>query len=131
MIEKVLVGTTADDDHSTTLAVAAELALTHDAELVVLQLAPDIDPRHVFDPAGTPERIDLSRLCDDYPGLRLRTKSATGNPLRTVCDTAENEKPDWIVVGQGRSRRRGALLSRRAGKALVERVTGPVLLVAS
>ena len=131
MIEKILVGTTADDQDSAALGVAAKLALTHDAELVVLQLAPEIDAREVFDPEGIPERAGLSRLRQDYPGLRVRTRVATGNALRTVCDTAELENPDWIVVGQGRGGRRGALLSRRAGRALVQRAAGTVLLVAS
>lgn len=131
MIEKILVGTTADDDHSTTLTVAAELAVTHGAELVVLRLAPEVDPRQVFDPAGIPERIGLGRLRHDFPGLRVRSMAASGNPLRTVCDMAEHEKADWIVVGQGRGGRRGAVLSRRAGRALVQRARGTVLLVAS
>lgn len=128
---KILVGTTADDQTSPTLDVAATLAVSHDAELVVLQLAPEVDARAIFDPEGPPAQAPLHRLRADYPGLRLRTTAATGNPLRTVCDVADAEKPDLIVVGQGRARRAGALLSRRAGRVLVERAAGAVLLVAS
>lgn len=128
---KILVGTTADDQTSPTLQVAATLAVSHDAELVVLQLAPEVDARAIFDPEGTPAVAGLGRLCADHPGLRLRTTAATGNPLRTVCDLADAEKPDLIVVGHGRARRGRALLSRRAGRALVGRAAGTVLLVAS
>ena len=131
MIEKILVGTTVYDQSSPTLDVAAKLAVTHDAELVVLRLAPEIDPREIFDPEGIPAPAGLGALIENYPGLRVRLTAASGNALRTVCDTAEAEQADWIVVGQGRARRRGALLSRRAGRALVQRAAGTVLLVAS
>ena len=132
MIEKILVGTSTADDSDATLDLAAELATSNDAELVVLELKPLIDARQVFDPDGVPERRSaVRRLQTDYPALRIRTQEAPGNPLRTVVDVAEDERPDLIVVGQSRSRRSGALLSRRAGRALVERASGAVLLVAS
>ena len=132
MIEKILVGTTTADQSAASLNLAAELAVANDAELVVLELKPLIDARQVFDPEGVPTPDSLvRRLRSDYPGLRLRTKQATGDPVRTVCDVAEDEQPDLIVVGQARTRGSGALLSRRAGKALVERASGAVLLVAS
>jgi len=132
MIEKILVGTAADDEFGATLELAADLATTHDAELVVLRLEPLIDARRVFDPAGVRGRVGaLDRLRDDYPALRIRSSEARGDALRTVCDAAENERPDLIVVGHGRGARGGALLSRRASNALVARAPCAVLLVAS
>jgi len=129
MIEKILVGTMAGDRSAATLELAAELASTHDAELVVLRLQPLIDARRVFDPRSVPVAASPAlRLGETYPGLRVRTSEVRGEPLRTVCDMAENERPDLIVVGHGRA---GALLSRRASNALVERAPCAVLLVAS
>jgi len=129
MIEKILVGTMAGDPSAATLELAAELAVTHDAELVVLRLQPLIDARQVFDPGGVPAPTrPARRLGEQYPGLRVRTSEVRGQPLRTVCDMAKNERPDLIVVGHGRA---GALLSRRASKALVERADCAVVLVAS
>lgn len=132
MIEKILVGTTAEDAAGASLAMAAELALTHGAELVVLQLEPLIDARRVFDPAGIPARGSrVGRLGHDYPGLRVRASEARGSSLRTVCDVAAEERPDLIVIGHGGARRGQAPLSRRASNALVERAGCAVLLVAS
>jgi len=132
MIEKILVGTAADDEFGATLELAADLATTNDAELVVLRLEPLIDARRVFDPAGVPGRVGaLERLRGDYPDLRIRSSEARGDALRTVCDAADHERPDLIVVGHGRRARGGALLSRRASNALVARAPCAVLLVAS
>jgi len=132
MIERILVGTTTAVSSDTTLQLAAELATRHGAELHVLRLAPLLDARQVFDPDGVPRQPgsdgDLRR---SYPGLRLRSSAARGNPVRTVCAVAEEEQPDLIVVGHGRTRRGHALLSRRASNALVERAPCAVLLVAS
>jgi len=131
MIAKILVGTAADDESGATLNMAAELAATHHAELVVLRLEPLIDARRVFDPTGIPAPTTAGqRVRDAYPDLRIRTSDARGDALRTVCEMAETERPDLIVVGHG-ARRGNALLSRRASSALVERAPCAVLLVAS
>ena len=132
MIGKILVGTAADDESAATMRLAADLAATHDAELVVLRLAPLVDARQVFDPDGVakPSKAGPS-LGEQYPHLRVRTSEARGDALRTVCQVAEDERPDLIVVGRGSGRRGGSLLSRRASNALAERVPCAVLLVAS
>ena len=131
MIGKILVGTTAGGGFDESLKLAAELASSNDAELVVLELAPPIDARDVFDPDGVSRQPShVRRLESDYPGLRLRTSEARGLPVNTLCDVAEKERPDLLVVAQGR-RRRGALISRRASSALVERAPCSVLLVAA
>jgi nucleotide-binding universal stress UspA family protein len=133
MIERILVGTAAEDESDATLRLAAELAARHDAELHLLRLEPLLDARQVFDPDGVPPRSSPDHgLRRSYPGLRLRTTEVRGNPVRTVCAVARDEQPDLIVVGHGRGRRGGrALLSRRASNALVERAPCAVLLVAS
>ena len=132
MIAKILVGTAADDESAATMQLAADLAATHDAELVVLRLAPLVDARQVFDPDFVPESTTGdSSVGEQYPHLRVRTSQARGDALRTVCAVAEHERPDLIVVGQGNGRRGRRLLSRRASNALVERAPCAVLLVAS
>jgi len=132
MIDKILLGVAADGESDASLKLAAELATSNDAELVVLQLEPLVDARQMFDPEGVPGRASSTRrLGRDYPGLRLRTVEARGYALRSVCDVAEDERPDLIVVSHGRAGRGNSLLSRRASKALVERAPCAVLLVAS
>jgi nucleotide-binding universal stress UspA family protein len=131
MIDKILVGTAAGESGGS-LKMAAELATSNDAELVVLELEPIIDARQVFDPAGAPRRPDRAhQLALEYPGLRIRTSEVRSLPLHALCDVAEDEQADLIVVAQGGGRRSGALLSRRASTALVERAPCAVLVVAA
>ncbi len=130
MIAKILVGTAAGESGAT-MQLAAELAATHDAELLVLRFEPLVDARRLFDPDSVPASSGAGPgVGDNYPHLRVRTSDARGDALRTVCEVAERERPDLIVVGHGGGRR-GALLSRRGSNALVERAPCAVLLVAS
>lgn len=129
MIARILVATPTSENGAGALMAAAELAHTHEAELVVLQVAPVLDARSVFDPEGIPDPgRHLVPLRQSFPRLRVRNERAAGNPLRAVCQAAEQQGSDLIVVPQGR---RSGLLSRRASKALLERSPCPVLLVAS
>ncbi len=131
MIGKILLGTAAGDDSGASLTMAAELATSNDAELIILQLEPVVDARRLFDPGGMEEGPDaLDRLRRDYPGLRLRTSTVRGAALAAVCDAADVERPDLILIGQGRQSG-GNALSPRACKALVHRSTCTVLLVAA
>jgi len=132
MIEKILVGTAATEEADATLRLAAELATRHGAELHVLRIQPLVDARQAFDPDGVPRRPSPDQgLRRSFPGLRLRTSEAQGNPVRAMCEVAGDEHPDLIVVGHGRRRRGSALMSRRASNALVEQAPCAVLLVAS
>ncbi len=132
MIAKILIATTSDGEPDATLSVAAELAAANDAELVVLTVEPLIDARRVFDPramAGHHDMVlDMRR---DHPGLRLRTSAASGDPVRAVCEAAEHERPDLIVVGRGSWRRGGTAMSKRASRVLVDQALCTVLVVAS
>lgn len=132
MFEKILVGTPASGAAGPALQAAAELASSHDAELVVLQLEDAIDARRVFDPDGVPESPSpLAPLRRSFPGLRVRSQRARGDAVRTVCTLAQTERPDLIVVAHGRRVDGVTLLTRRASGALVDRAPCPVLLVAS
>ena len=133
MIGKILVGTAANEDADASLGVAAELAISNNAELVILQVAPLVDARLLFDPESVPadDHDAVDRLRQAHPGLRLRSSTTQGYPLAAVYGAAAEEKPDLIVIGQHVSGRGSGLLSRRASRALVRRSQCTVLLVAS
>jgi len=132
MFERILVGTPPSDEGAGALVAAAEMASSYGAELVVLQLEPVIDARRVFDPEGVPEELDhLQPLRTAYPGLRLRSQRVRGQNARTVCQVAEEERSDLIVLPQARRGTASIMLSRRASSALAQRAPCPVLLVAS
>ena len=131
MIGKILLGTAAGEDTDASMTMAAELATSNGAELVILRLEPLVDARRVFDPEGIDNDSDaIERLRRDYPSLQVRTSSARGNALNAVCDAADDERPDLILVGQGANARRSPL-SSRACRALVQRSTCAVLVVAA
>lgn len=100
MIRSILVGT--DTSAAATMAVdeAGLLARTHDAELVVLYVRPPVDARQVFDPAAVPD-VDghFEGLSARLEGLRFRTRRESGDAAATICDVAEEEGVDVIVVG--------------------------------
>ncbi len=132
MIKRILVGALASDEPDPIVQLAARLAASTDAELVVLELEPLVDARRVFTPDSVNDRpSSVRRLRRDHPELRVRVNEARGHPLRAMSDLARDEQPDLIIVGQGRTGRRGALLSRRASTSLVERAPCAVLLVAA
>jgi nucleotide-binding universal stress UspA family protein len=100
MILKILVGT--DTSASADLAVerAAELAGAHDAELLVLYVRPPLDAREVFDPTKLPDPDSyLERMSGRFPEVKIQTREVTGDPAETICDLAEDEGADVIVVG--------------------------------
>lgn len=131
-MKKVMVGTTAEGGADAALVAAARLAAAADAELVVLEVEPALDARRVFDPAGVPAgTARRSRVLLDFPGVRVSRRRVRGNAVRTMCEAAEAERPDLIVVPHGRAATGETLLSRRASRNLVARASCPVLLVAS
>lgn len=96
----ILVGT--DASPAATLAVeqAAVLARAHEAELVILSVRPVVDPREVFDPGARPEiPAHLEDLAGQLDGVKVRTRYEWGDPAETLCDIAEEERADVIVVG--------------------------------
>lgn len=128
-MNKILVSTSATGQPDAALLAAAALATAENAELVVLELEPLIEARRVFDPAGVPEAgSQLAPLRRDFPGMRVRSRRARGNPVRTVCKVAAAERPDLIIVPHGLARY--PLLSRWAARSLSARVPCPVLQVA-
>ena len=131
MFSKILVGTTPMTAADPVVEAAAELASTHEAELVVLELEPLLDAREVFHPDGVPEGLSReARLRRQYPDIRVRSRQARGEAVTAVCAVAEQEAPDLMVMPRG-GRSGDAFLTRRASNALVSKAACPVLLVAS
>lgn len=100
MIQKILAGT--DTSASADLAVeaAADLARAHDAELIVLYVKPPVDAREVFDPGKLPDPNGyLDRMPERFPGVKIRSRTESGDPAETICEIAEEEQVDAIVVG--------------------------------
>ena len=91
-----------DGSAAATVAVgkAAALAEAQDAELVLLYVRPPLDSREVFRPATIP---DLGAYLEDVRArlshLKVRTREEAGDPAETICDVAEQEGADVIVVG--------------------------------
>lgn len=91
-----------DGSAAATVAVgkAAALAEAQDAELVLLYVRPPLDSREVFRPATIP---DLGAYLEDVrarlSNVKVRTREEAGDPAETICDVAEQEGADVIVVG--------------------------------
>lgn len=108
-MEKILVGTDTSSRAQRAVDEAAALARARDAELLVLYVKPPLDAREVFDPDRLPDPDTyLARLWERFPGVKLRTRTESGDPAETIVEVADEEDADVIVVGNrgvhGRSR---------------------------
>lgn len=107
MMRTVLVGT--DTSPAATLAVeqAGALARAHHAELVVLYVRPPVDARDIFDPSALPD-VDayLDEVAGRLDGVKVRSRQEAGDPAETICDVADEEGADVIVVGNRGTRGR-------------------------
>jgi nucleotide-binding universal stress UspA family protein len=108
-MQKILVGTDTSGRADRAVAAAAELAASHDAELIVLYVKPPLDAREVFDPEKMPDANGyLEGMPERFPDVKLRTRSEAGDPAETIVEMARQESADVIVVGNrgvhGRSR---------------------------
>jgi nucleotide-binding universal stress UspA family protein len=96
----ILVGT--DTSAAADLAVedAARLARDRGAELLVLYVQPGSDLRAVVDPdrAADPDAY-LARIPTRFPDVATRTRVERGEPADRICDVAEEELAETIVLG--------------------------------
>jgi nucleotide-binding universal stress UspA family protein len=96
----ILVGT--DTSAAADLAVegAAGLARDRGAELLILHVTPNGELRAVVDPAMAADPAAyLSRMASRFPGVDVRTRLERGDPASIICDVAEQERVDTIVIG--------------------------------
>ena len=99
-MQKIVVGTDTSASAELAVAAAADLAKAQDAELIVVYVKPPLDAREVFDPGKVPDPNGyLERLGTRYADLKVRTREEAGDPAETICDVAEDEAADVIVVG--------------------------------
>jgi nucleotide-binding universal stress UspA family protein len=100
MSGKLLVGTDTSAAADLAVEVAAGLARARGDELLVLYVRPPLDAREVFDPGKLPdpERY-LARMASRFPDVKLQTRVGSGDAAETICDVAEDEDVDTIVVG--------------------------------
>jgi nucleotide-binding universal stress UspA family protein len=108
-IRKVLVGT--DTSAAADLAVdaAAELARTNDAELIVVYARSGANGREAFDPGKAPDPARyLGGVSARFPAISIEAREEEGDPVEVLCQVAERERADVIVVGN-----RGAHDKRR------------------
>ncbi len=89
MYKKIMIATDGSGTASKAVGIGAALAKSVGAELLLL---------HVGDP-GDGKRVleDHSQRVGD--GLTVHTKSVSGDPADMICETAEREGADLIVVG--------------------------------
>jgi nucleotide-binding universal stress UspA family protein len=96
----IVVGT--DTSAAADLAVedAARMARDRGAELVVLYVRSEADLRAVVDPdrAADPS-VYLSRLLARFPDVEARTRVENGAIADRICDVAEQERAEAIVIG--------------------------------
>ena len=96
----ILVGT--DTSAAADLAVenAARLARDRGAELLVLYVRPDSDLRSVVDPDRSADPgAYLAKIASRFPGVQTRTRTEAGEAATRICDVAEEERADTIVIG--------------------------------
>jgi len=99
MIRKILVGTDTSAAADLAVEAAADLAQTHQAELLVLYVRSDPPMRDAADPRKPPDPDRyLSRMTERFPTVRIRSWSEPGDPAERICEVAAEERVDAIVV---------------------------------
>lgn len=100
MTQKILVASDASPAADLAVDKAAELAQAHDAEMLVLYVKPPVDAREMFDPGALPDaHAYLEAVSSRFPNVKTRTRSESGDPAETICEVAEEEATDVIVIG--------------------------------
>jgi nucleotide-binding universal stress UspA family protein len=100
MTQKILVASDASAAADLAVRRAAEMAQAYDAELLVLYVKPPVDAREVFDPSGMPDaEAYLDAIAGRFSNVKTRTRLEGGDPAETICEIAEEESSDVIVIG--------------------------------
>jgi nucleotide-binding universal stress UspA family protein len=100
VVRKILVGTDTSAAADMAVRSAAELAVSGDAELLVVYVRPADAVHDAADPRKSPdaERY-LGEMSARFPGLRVRSWSERGDPAERLVEVAERERVETIVVG--------------------------------
>lgn len=126
----IVVGTDASSAATIAVEEAAVLARAHDAELVVVSVRPPVDARVVFDPSALPDLdAHLDGLASRLEGVKVRTRQVSGDPAETLCDIAEEESADVMVVGNRGTRGKRRWFLGSVPNAVVHHAPCSVLVV--
>jgi len=99
-VQTIIVGTDTSASADLAVVAAADLARVCDASLVVLYVKPPLDPRDLFDPDGRPDPARyLDQIKRRYSDLKVSTRQVHGDPAGAICQVAEDEGADLVVVG--------------------------------
>jgi nucleotide-binding universal stress UspA family protein len=100
MMQRILVGTDTTDAADLAVDAAADLAMTHGAELLVLHVRDGTGVRDGIDPSKRPDPDGyLAGMSGRFPSLKVRSGSERGDPGTRLCEVAGEERVDSIVVG--------------------------------
>ena len=112
-MKKLLFATDGSDSSTKAAAMAEELlSLWTAAELTVLYVSPRIDPRFEMTWMVEEEYEYAERLREQVNeqfknwGGRVEYKNVVGPPVTSICQTAEDEGAEMIIIG---SHGRGAI----------------------
>jgi nucleotide-binding universal stress UspA family protein len=99
-MQRILVGTDTTAAADLVVDAAVDLAMTHDAELLVLHVRDGTGVRDAVDPSKRPDPDGyLAEMSGRFPSLKVRSWSERGNPGERLCTEAVEERADAIVVG--------------------------------
>ena len=128
-MERILVGTDTSGRAEAAVRAAVDLALAEGAELVILHVRPR-SPEGLLDPnkAVDPEEY-LGKVVRRLPELRARIRLEEGDPASRICEVAEDEGADLIVVGNLGVHGRGRRVLGSVPVAVLRRAPGSVLVV--
>jgi ubiquinone biosynthesis protein len=106
VVKRILVATDRSSSADRAVAWAADMAGRYDAELLVLQV------KLPGDTVSTEVTSELGRFAKQLVGERGRAKVVIGeDPAMAICDVADEEEIDVVVVGNvGMSGRKEFLL---------------------
>jgi nucleotide-binding universal stress UspA family protein len=114
------------------LHVAADLARTYDAELILLHV--HAIPVALYGEAIVPPEPDYQPLQDELqrielPGVRINRRLVEGDPVTEILNTARDQHADLIVMGTHGRRGLKRMLMGSVAELVVRRSTCPVLTV--
>lgn len=96
----ILAGTDTSAAADVAVEDAARLARDRGAELVLLYVQPESELTHVVDPSLDPDPAShLARIAGRLSGVHVRTRVEQGDAAERICDVAEQEGADTIVIG--------------------------------
>jgi nucleotide-binding universal stress UspA family protein len=130
VMQKILVGTDTSASADLAVQMAADLARAHHAELLVLYVKPPLDAREVFDPNKAPDPgAYLDRMRSRFSGVKVLTRQEPGETAETICQVAEAEGVDTIVVGNRGVNERRRWRLKNVPNAVVQQAPCSVFIV--